>query len=29
MNLQTAFEVKMAEKELAPRIQKEVLPMAA
>lgn len=29
MNLQTAFEVKVAEKELAPRIQKEVLPMVA
>jgi addiction module HigA family antidote len=29
MNLQTAFEVKVAQKELAPRIAKEVLPMAA
>jgi antitoxin HigA-1 len=29
MNLQTAYEVKVAEKELAPRIAKEVLPMAA
>lgn len=29
MNLQTAFELKVAEKELAPRIRKEVLPMAA
>jgi len=29
MNLQTAYEVKVAEKELAPRIAREVLPMAA
>lgn len=29
MNLQTAYEVKVAQKELAPRIAKEVLPMAA
>lgn len=29
MNLQTAYEVKVAQKELAPRIEKEVLPMAA
>ncbi len=29
MNLQTAYEVKVAHKELAPRIAKEVLPMAA
>ena len=29
MNLQTAYEVKVAEKELAARIAKEVLPMAA
>ncbi|PZO21063.1 MAG: addiction module antidote protein, HigA family [Burkholderiales bacterium] len=29
MNLQTAFEVKVAQKELGPRIAKEVLPMAA
>ena len=29
MNLQTAYEVKVAQKELARRIEKEVLPMAA
>jgi len=29
MNLQTAFEVKVAQKELAPRIEREVIPMAA
>lgn len=29
MNLQTAFEVKMAQKTLASKIEKEVLPMAA
>jgi antitoxin HigA-1 len=29
MNLQTAYEVKVAQKELAARIAKEVLPMAA
>ncbi len=29
MNLQTAFEVKVAQKELARKIEKEVLPMAA
>lgn len=29
MNLQTAYEVKVAEKELARRIHREVLPMAA
>lgn len=29
MNLQTAYEVKVAEKELAPRIAQEVLPMVA
>ena len=29
MNLQTAYEVKVAQKELAPRIAKEVQPMAA
>lgn len=29
MNLQTSYEVKVAEKELAPRIAREVLPMAA
>jgi addiction module HigA family antidote len=29
MNLQTAYEVKVAEKELSARIAKEVLPMAA
>lgn len=29
MNLQTTYEIKVAEKELAARIAKEVLPMAA
>jgi len=29
MNLQTAYEVKVAQKELARKIEKEVLPMAA
>lgn len=29
MNLQTAYEVKMAQKTLADKIEKEVLPMAA
>jgi addiction module HigA family antidote len=29
MNLQTTYEVKVAEKELGPRIAKEVLPKAA
>ena len=29
MNLQTAYEIKVAQKQLASRIQKEVLPMAA
>jgi len=29
MNLQTAYEVKMAQKTLAGKIEKEVLPMAA
>ena len=29
MNLQTAYEVKVAQTELARRIEKEVLPMAA
>ena len=29
MNLQTAYEVKVAQKELAHRIEREVFPMAA
>jgi len=29
MNLQTAYEVKVAQKALAPRIEREVFPMAA
>jgi len=29
MNLQTAFEVKIGQQELAKRIEKEVVPMAA
>lgn len=29
MNLQTAYEVKVAQKQLARKIEKEVLPMAA
>jgi plasmid maintenance system antidote protein VapI len=29
INLQTAFELKAAEKELAPRIEREPIPMAA